>query len=153
YSGTFRMEVRQADACAALPHDLMQRLVDAGHCPVTKKGELRPNGLPGLFREWAPTAWDKILKDTPTEDDALTVVDDARGEFKELVRRVMLSEFNLVVGSKHGQNTEEDHREQRSVVGWCREFARDGRWRQVRSKKLWSRERVLPSTGRFAGEV
>jgi hypothetical protein len=143
-------EVRRQEACAALPHDLLAPLGQATDAPQYKGGLVNEAALPGFFKKWAGTGWLAYASALPDEDRAPDeAVAMAREEFRRLVRQALFSEFTLArrVYDRH-RNLAETRVENRSAIGWCEAFAREGGWRTVRSKKLWCK-----LEGREHGEV
>jgi hypothetical protein len=149
FSNPERREVRRQEACAALPPDLMPLLGRATDAPQFKGGAVNEAALPGFFKKWAGTGWLAYAGKLPEEDGAPDeAVALAGEEFRRLMRQALFSEFTLARRVYDRHRHPETRVENRSAIGWCEAFAREGPWRTVRSKKLWCK-----LEGREHGEV
>jgi hypothetical protein len=126
------------EACAVPDSRLIAKLAGANNAPRFKGGGANVNALPGFFRAWAKVAWGDLLRELPDEDQAdLGALGDAREVFRRLVRDALLCEVTLSRTVKAGPRTEESRVERRTLIDWCRVFARPGPWRAIRGKKCW----------------
>jgi hypothetical protein len=137
-------EVRQNEACAAAPWPLIEKLAAADNAPRFKGDAVNREALPALFKRWAPTAWANLLGSLCEEDDPAAPTNEvAAEEFRRLLRSVFLSEFTLARTIRKGRDVERETKiENRSLIGWCSLFAKDGRWQSIRSKQCWCRLEV-----------
>lgn len=129
-----------AEACAVPDSELIARLAGAADAPAFKGGSVNRAALPAFFRSWAKVAWGDLLRSLPEEDnldpdadpDALEAT---REEFRRLVAQALLT--HVVLGETIGPETEQTRVERRSLIDWCRRFARPGPWRRIRSLQCW----------------
>jgi len=133
-------EIRMADGVSGAPSALIDRLATATDAPRYQDGNIKRQQLPSFFRQWSRTAWADILLELPAEDDA-TLTEDApaRETFRRLVREALLSEVTL--GDTIGASGNVTHSERRSLAEWCQRFAKLGPWRDIRSKRSWTKFR------------
>jgi hypothetical protein len=132
-------------ACAVPDSRLIYRLAEAKDAPTYRGGGVNRNALPTWFKTWSRVAWGYLLKELPDEDAAVLGEDaPARAEFRRLVREALLSEVTLSRKVRVGPDLWEVRMERRSLIGWCKVFAKSGPWRSVRDKKCWCREEERP---------
>jgi hypothetical protein len=102
-------------------------------------GAIKKNSLPGFFSTWVKVAWGDLLSSLPDEDNAELGQDSpAREEFRRLVRDALLTEVTM--GDTIGHSTVTQV-ERRSLIDWCRKWAKPGRWKDVR-KPCWCKLQV-----------
>jgi NrS-1 polymerase HBD domain len=139
-------EVAQQEACSGCTSAMTLSLAKASDAPRFKGGGVNLNGLPGLFSLWARAAWFDLLDCLPDEDEAdLGVDDEAPEEFRRLVREAMLTEVTL--GGTIGNGIVQTER--RTLIEWCRKFAKPGPWKSIRSKQCWCKEVPTEVEGEF----
>jgi hypothetical protein len=137
FSDVLGREVRRAEAIAGAPAELIDQLAArAEKPPRTGDGEINYNALPRFYREWAPTGWADLLWELPDEEGAAELSGRAGEEFRTRVRAGLLRLVSL--GFCHA-GAEETRVEKRTVIDWCRLFAKPTGWGDVRGHMIWSK--------------
>jgi putative DNA primase/helicase len=150
YSRSERRLIRRQEACAALPPDLIEPLSTATNVPIFKPGSVNKEALPGFFRKWAATGFAALLQEVPEQAEAELGGDaPAAEEFRQLIRQALTTEFALgrtlsVQNHRSGKVEQERRIELRSLIDWCRLFAKPGPWRSIRSKQCWTKLEIRP---------
>jgi hypothetical protein len=140
YSETLGREVKMSEACCAPGIRLAIVLKGAADVPRVRGGGVDTNALPAFFRTWAPSAWKDMIEKLPDEEAAEVLVDLAEEEFRDRVAAALLTHVNL---GKHydgkdrsGEGTET---QRRTLIDWCRIFAKGGKWADIRGYQVWCR--------------
>jgi hypothetical protein len=139
WSAALRAEVRRSEVLARCADSaVMEALADdASEMPRDDDGGARRGAPPRVYREWAPVAWADLLCATTEEPETAEIDPGAEEDFR---RRLAGALTRIVTLSCHnGADDEEDHREARSILHWCLQFARPGAWASVRSYYVWCR--------------
>jgi hypothetical protein len=150
FSQSLEEEVRRADVCFGPDSELLEQLELAEDAPWRGKGEVNVGALPKFFATWVRTAWADLLAEQPEEEEAGELSDPAAEEFRRAVAeglyrqvtfgvKVKLKATKLVQGKETEVEEEHPRQEHRSVIDWCRHFARPGNWSGVRSLLAWTR--------------
>jgi putative DNA primase/helicase len=135
YSARLGREVRSSEACFAPGRELAERLLTAWDCPRSETGPKR-SATPKLFRDWAPSAWRDLLATLPEEEGAGEIADAACEHFRSRLAGALQTMVALAYthhGDERGERTEV---QRRSLISWCRLFARGTRWQAVRSYQV-----------------
>jgi hypothetical protein len=114
--------------------DKLQMAIDA---PTNNEGETPRAKLPQFFNTWARSAWTDLLDKLPDEDATAEISDPAQEEFRMKVRSGLLSMVHLAYG--YDADGERREIERRPLINWCRRFAKDKRWEDIRGMWIWSR--------------
>jgi hypothetical protein len=136
YSGSEQDYVKAAQARDGAPIILIDRLEDAVDAPRTEGGVSRSR-LPGLFKLWAPSAWQDMLASLPIEEDAPEIPDARADLFRKHVRILLSS--HVTFGGIYGKDGEEKEHERRPLLQWASWFAKPGPWQDVRGYYIWSK--------------
>jgi hypothetical protein len=142
YSSSLGREVRRAEACFGASTELIDALAHATNAPRLQGDVINHAALPNLFKTWSRTAWADLLKDLPEEESGDEIVDPAAEDFRALVSVALHRPVKLgqVYERVRGKEIEmETQAENRSLIDWCRLWAKPGGWAQVRSYLLWCR--------------
>jgi hypothetical protein len=131
-------------ACSVPDSKWIDEVADAVDAPRNGDGQVIRNGLPRHWSTWSKTAWGDLLASLPEEDTA-QLGDDApaRDTFRRLVREALLTEVvlgDVISGAGH----QVVQTQRRSLAEWCQMFAKVGPWRGIRSKRCWTKWRVVP---------
>jgi hypothetical protein len=138
YSSSLQKDVRRTEACFGPTDALLQALHAAEDVPVDEKNTVRRSQLPGLFKKWAPTAWQNLMAELPEEGGDGQVVKPAEEDF----RRLLSGALHTIVSLGEEIGTGKDAYtsvQRRSLIEWCATFAKPGPWQRVRSFLLWCR--------------
>jgi hypothetical protein len=132
----------QGVACGVPDSPLIERLAKAGDAPRDGEGRVKRGALPKFFASQAKVSWGDLLDGLPVEDDVAPGDDrPAREEFRQLVRDALLSE---VVLGKTIRGAAVTQVERRSLIDWCKKFAKTKKtWQSIRSKRCWCRLKKL----------
>jgi hypothetical protein len=138
YSQSFGREVKLGEACCAPGIVLCTALKAAANAPRQRGGEVDINALPHFFQTWAKTAWKDVLDELPEEQEAEVLVGVAEEEFRGRVAATLLTHVNLGkrYDTRAGEGTET---QRRTLIDWCRVFAKPGKWADVRGYQVWCR--------------
>lgn len=130
-------EMTRAEACAAPTSEIIPALLAAIDFPRSETGPKR-SAIPGQYRQWAPIAWADLLASLDDEADSPEIADTAAEQFHGAVADALLSIESF---GYHHHNGKEERVEvaRRSLIDWCRLFAKPGPWQSIRSLKLWCR--------------
>jgi hypothetical protein len=141
YSQALNREVKMSEACCAPGLLLAVALKDARDVPRDRQGNAETNAIPAFFRTWAPSAWKDLLDSLAHEEAAELILDMAEEEFRGQVAAALLTHVTL---GKHfdpkdpgGEGTET---QRRTLIEWCRLFAKPGKWADVRGYLCWCRK-------------
>src|SRR5262249_41367638 len=85
YSNKLGSYVRRHDVCAAPSFDLIDALMAAADFPRDKDGPMRKT-VPQQFKNWAPIAWEELLKSLPDEVNAPELANQPRSGFARTSR-------------------------------------------------------------------
>jgi hypothetical protein len=143
YSASLGREVRRSEACFGASTKLIEALAGATNSPRLQNGDVNHAALPNLFKTWARTAWADLLEPLPEEESGDEIVDPAAEDFRALVSAALHRPVKLgqVYERVRGKEVEmETQAESRSLIDWCRLWAKPGGWAQVRSYLLWCRK-------------
>ena len=138
YSGALGREVKTGEACSAPGIALAKLLMQAMDAPG-KGGFVDPNDMPPFFRTWAPSAWKDLLDTLPDEEASAEVICSAEEEFHGRVAKALLHHAALGK-AKEGSDGEDVRIQRRTLLNWCRLFAKNGAWRDVRGYQVWCRK-------------
>jgi hypothetical protein len=151
YSLALGETVRRADVCAGADSELIRKLAAA--CDAPREGAKgKRSALPNLFKKWVGTAWADLWAALPEEESAGgEVAEPAAEEFRRAVAeglyrqatfgvKVKVKVMKLVRGELKEVEEEQVRPEHRSVIDWCNRFARPGRWANLRSFLVWTRQ-------------
>jgi len=141
YSSALAREVKPGEATYAGGHRLLSKLAGATDAPRNNKGELEPQALPRFFATWSRSAWVDMLAALPEEEHAEECDNDAEDAFRRDLATVLLTMETL---ARRNPDTGQLEQERRSLVSWCRAFARPDAWGSIRSYRLWSRMKTNP---------
>ena len=135
------------EATAGAPKALLDQLAQAEDAPRVfhKDGSscIKTNALPQFFNTWSRSARVDLLNSLPEEEEAGAELEDARDEFLGMVSRALLTQVTLGECSYPGTHRPAEVRtERRSLINWCRRFAKIGPWQSVRSYRCWCREQM-----------
>lgn len=142
YSGKLGREVRDGEFLGGAPSDLIDLLAAARDAPRDPEGKVKRAALPAFFRTWAPTSLQDLRADLAEEEKAGLageVVESAAAQLRRLLSAALLTLHALGREVKRGDETVTET-ERRAVVEWAALFARPGKWGDVRSLCLWSRQ-------------
>jgi len=92
--------------------------------------------VPRIFRNWAPLAWKDLMRSLPDEQDAPEIAETAAEQFRNFMASALMT--MEAFGHRHNGQEREDI-QRRSLIEWCRAWAKPGKWQSVRSLKLWTR--------------
>jgi hypothetical protein len=138
WSGKLNCEIGRGQVCQALTTDIIPALMDAKDFPWDKHGPDRSK-VPSIYRQWAPFAWADLLQSLPEEPDTGGEISGgAEEEFQGIVTAALMS----IEGFAHtfrDVNSEKTEVQRRSLLDWCRLFAKPGPWQSVRSLSIWCR--------------
>jgi hypothetical protein len=153
WSATLRAEVRRGDVLARCCDSAMMGalVAQALEMPCDRDGQVRPEAAPRVYRDYAPVAWGDLLGQTPDEPEAEEVEPSAELDFRRRLSAALTRIITLGRNDPEAGRRGEDgpDREARSILDWCRLFAKPGGWAKVRSYYVWCRlER--PGTDRDA---
>jgi putative DNA primase/helicase len=143
YSGSQNRVVKASDACFAPGKELVEKLRAASDAPRSD-GRAKRGTLPPLFRKWAPSAWHDLLRDLPEEPDAQECSDFAEEEFRSRVAKALLTlvamghEIKTRQSETESRPEEKTQVERRSLIDWCKRWAKPGPWKSIRSYCLWT---------------
>jgi hypothetical protein len=141
YSRTHGRDIRRAEVCSAANSRLIEALAHAVDCPKERKsGEVDESAIPRLFKTWSGTAWEDLIGALPEEHESDEIVDPAQEQFRRLVATAMYRMVSLGRVRKATRQAEVDETqvENRSLIDWCIQFAKPGRWAKVRYS-VWTR--------------
>jgi hypothetical protein len=130
-------EVSRAEACAAPTSDIIPALLMATDFPRGETGPKR-SAVPNAYRQWAPIAWADLLASLTDEADSPEIADTAAEQFHAAVADVLMSIESFAYKHRNGKE-ERVEVQRRSLIDWCRLFAKPGPWQSVRSLALWCR--------------
>jgi putative DNA primase/helicase len=148
WSSALRRAVRRGEALARAGGSLLMAALAAGaqEMPCDRKGNLRADAAPGVYREWAPVAWADMLMLLRDESDAEEIDPGAEEHFRRLLADALTRHMvTLAVGHRDnserrpGREDDGPQREARTLLDWCARFARPGGWAKVRSYGVWCR--------------
>ncbi len=144
YSSALGREVRLGEACAGAPIALIEKLAGATDAPRDRKGNRDRAALPYFFNQWCRSAWADLLGGLPEEEVTAEISESAQDEFRGKVTAALLTLVSMgrrVQDAKEGQEGRrpETEIERRSLLDWCWQWAKPGRWESVRSYMLWTR--------------
>jgi hypothetical protein len=131
-------EVSRAEACAAPTSDIIPALLAAANFPRDTEGRPKLNAVPSTYRQWAPMAWADLLGSLPDEADSPEITETAAEQFRAVVANAMMH----IEALAHRHQTGKEERvevQRRSLIEWCRLFAKHGPWQSIRSLELWCR--------------
>jgi primase-polymerase (primpol)-like protein len=140
YAGTLGREVRISEACCAPGIELVEKLLLASDAPRDRKGHTDRALIPGFFWTWAKTAWVDLQAELPEEEQAAEISDPALEEFRDAVAAAM---HTIVAMGHQYRSRDGDERietQRRSLIDWCRLWAKPAKWGQIRSYALWVRK-------------
>jgi hypothetical protein len=135
FSQTLGREVRLGEACCAPAIDLVERLLTATDAPRDRKG-INRDLVPKFFWTWAKSAWRDLLDTLPEEEEGEEVAELAGEEFRKAVAAAL---FTLITLQVTFEKDGEVRNERRTLLDWCRLFAKADRWGDVRSHQIWCR--------------
>jgi hypothetical protein len=138
YSEALGREVRIGEACCAPSQVLVQQLEGASDAPRYGDGTVKRADLPKFFATWARVAWVDLLDNLPEEEDSAEVNDPAREQFRAKVAAALLAIQSFTYAYRQGQ-AERTEVQRRSLLDWCRVWAKAGSWQSVRSLPVWTR--------------
>jgi hypothetical protein len=136
FSRTRGQLVKRAEACYAPSEALVQQLVDCASDLAGGTKKVRRRNVPKHFGQWVAVAWRGLVAGLPDEDQVEEIEEGAQHTFAARIRAGLLTRVNMRVQSP-GQ--EESEPEARSLLNWCRHFAKTSGWTQVRDFLLWAR--------------
>jgi hypothetical protein len=142
FSAALGREVKAGEARAAAPIALIRQLADARDAPRLRNASVDWRMLPSAFYTWSGSAWVDLLAGVPLEEQSVEVHELAYEEFtrKLLAALACMVTFGQDVKSdKPGVRSEAQAPQRRSVLDWCRMWAKPGPWRRIRSLALWTR--------------
>ncbi len=131
FSSALGRGVNRSEACFAGGIELMAQLARASDAPRNR------DDLPRFFRNWAPVAWRDILDTLPDEQEGAEIDATAGEEFRGRVRDAFFS--HVTIGERLDRS-EVTETQRRSLIGWCRLWAKPGPWRPVRDYLCWIRK-------------
>ena len=138
YSGMYGRPVTQREACEAPGIALVNELIVASDAPELKitSDDIDLTPIISHFRKWAPSAY-KDLRDTlPEEGGAEEIIATAEEAFREKVAAALYHHASL---ARVYGDSGETRVERRTLLDWCRIFAKTGRWGDVRGYQVWCR--------------
>jgi hypothetical protein len=136
WSSTIGREVRRSEAISGAQTQLVDALANAIEVKRGEDGQAVRSTIPKVYRDWAPTAWADLLASLDEEAETAEIVELAAEQFRALVA-VGLN--TLVQLTEPLKDHEEKTIQRRSLIEWCRLFAKDGRWKSIRSFLIWCR--------------
>jgi hypothetical protein len=137
YSEILGREVKPAEGCFAADRKLLTKLAAASNAPRDKHGAVEVSALPRFFWTWSKSAWAELLKMLPEEEGTEEVCVSAETTFREAVAACLYRpETFAQTIDQHGTTRQE----RRSLIQWCRLWAKPGTWQQVRAALLWCRK-------------
>ncbi len=139
WSNTEARLVRRSEALAGAPTSLIQQLRSASNAPKLQNGEVNEGQLPRLYATWGPTAYVDLLADLKEEAETAEqdgeVSQRAVESFHDRVRAALLT----IVAMGRTRDSGETEIERRTLIDWCKLWAKAGPWQAVRSYQLWTR--------------
>jgi hypothetical protein len=140
HSAALARKVSHSEACFAPGRELVELLGQASDCPkVVRDTETLINRqqIPKFFHTWAPSAWRDLIAGLPEEEAAAEIANSAADEFCRRVSACLFS--HATFGEVHDPRKGETATQRRSLLDWCKLWAKSGTWKQVRSLLLWSK--------------
>jgi hypothetical protein len=141
YSETQQREITPTEGCFAPDRELLEKLGLAVNAPKDGKGIVDPDRLPKFFLTWCKPAWQEMLQALREETAADEIVAPAQEDF---VAKLSAALHTLVTHGHHrtddASGVKENVIERRSLLDWCKLFAKPGKWEQIRSLQLWCRK-------------
>jgi DnaB-like helicase N terminal domain len=144
WSEALGREITRSEACSAPTSDLIPALLAASDYPASTPHGPDRSRVPGVYRQWAPIAWQDLIRHVPDEADSPEIADAAGEQFRGAVAQLLAAIESLSYRRDGAERTEV---QRRSLIDWCKLFARAGPWRSVRSLAIWCR---LDGDGRVA---
>jgi putative DNA primase/helicase len=135
YSESLGREVRQGEALAGAPIDLIERLKNAWDAPKEEKGSRRVKraALPQFFNTWSRSAWVDLLGELKSEGQ-VSLVGSAAAE--DLRTQLADALHTMVTLGRHIRGGYEAQQERRSLIDFAALWA-TAKWESVRSFQLW----------------
>ena len=137
WAETLGREVQRAEACAAPTSEIIPALLAAADFPHCEAGPKR-SAIPTIYRQWAPMAWSDLIASLPDEADSPEIAESASEQFQAAVADAMMTVESFSYKHRSGTGDRESI-QRRSLIDWCRLFAKPGRWQSIRSLSLWCR--------------
>jgi Primase C terminal 2 (PriCT-2) len=137
YSGVFGRVITRNEACSAPTSSLVELLMAARDYPRGQDGPIRAR-FPTTYRQWAPVAWADLLETLPDETDSAELAETAAEQFRSVVADALMTIESFSYKHRSG-DLEKMEIQRRSLIDWCRLFAKPGPWQSVRSLALWVR--------------
>jgi hypothetical protein len=137
WSGKLNREVARGELCQCPTTDIIPDLMIAADFPRDKHGPDRSK-VPSIYRQWAGFAYADLLQTLPEEPETAEIADGAAEQFEGLVADALMSVEAFGRSYRDGES-DASKVERRSLIEWCKIFAKPGNWQSVRSLKLWCR--------------
>lgn len=137
YSAKMGREVRKPEVCAAPGSDLIEKLLQAPDFPRTDQGPKR-GAVPVFYKNWAPVAWQDLLDSLPDEQDAPEIAESAAEQFRSVVAEALLT-LEAFVYTHKGDGDDRNEVQRRTLLAWCKTWAKPGRWESIRTLSLWTK--------------
>jgi hypothetical protein len=137
YSDTLEREVKPAEGCFAADRQLLARLATASNAPFDKHGRVEAAALPRFFWMWSKSAWAELLKTLPEEEGTEEACASAGDTFRRQVAACLGAQAVFAATIDQHGTTEQ---QRRTLLQWCRLWAKPGAWLQVRAAFVWCRK-------------
>jgi hypothetical protein len=139
YSRALGRERSAADLLRGAGSDLVDRLGAALEVPRDPETGLPVRSrIPGVFKIWAPTAYQDILQGLPDETPAAEIAEPAREEFRHRMAAALLSLTSIGRNNRVAGEAATTEVELRPAIQWADLFAKASRWGDVRGRQLWA---------------
>lgn len=135
YAGNLGRVITRGEACGAPTSDIIEPVMAAKDYSRGQDGPIRAR-FPSTYKQWAPVAWADLLAALPDEADSPEMAASAAEQFQGIVADALMTIECFSYKHKDGKE-ERSEVQRRSLIDWCRQFAKPGNWKSIRSLSLW----------------